>query len=357
MAGKMKKVIKYICIVMNLLVVMAMLVCAYSAYLPPQNYPNWSYFGMAFPVALAANVVFLIGWLIFKWKMAAIPAVGMLCCIGAIRTYCPINFPLSAPEGSVKILTYNTMHWGEKKNVPAEENEIVLYLQNSDADILCLQEIGLSKMDPLLDALKEKYPYRQIANVSENMQGVLSKYPISEGVRINYNSATNYSFAYDVYIGEDTLVVINNHLESYKLTKEDKEEYKSVIKHPNDRFGDKEVSALTDKIKKADVIRAAQADSLAAFVEKNEGRYIVMCGDFNSSSISYVHHRLTRKLNDAFTRSGNGFGISYNRNGMYFRIDHILVSDNISAYEAKVDNSIKASDHYPVTCSVKLEGK
>ena len=104
-----------------------------------------------------------------------------------------------------------------------------------------------------------------------------------------------------------------------------------------------------------DSIRGMQVDSVAAFVAKNRGKHIVLCGDLNSTPISYVHHRLTEELDDAYTRSGNGVGISYHRSGMYFRIDHILVSPNIKAYGAKVDSAIKDSDHYPIYCFIKLE--
>ena len=52
-------------------------------------------------------------------------------------------------------------------------------------------------------------------------------------------------------------------------------------------------------------------------------------------------------LNDAFVESGNGFGISYNQNHFYFRIDNILLSKNLKSYRCTVDNTIKSSDHSP----------
>ena len=65
--------------------------------------------------------------------------------------------------------------------------------------------------------------------------------------------------------------------------------------------------------------------------------------------------RLAEELDDAYTRSGNGPGISYHLSGMYFRLDHIFVSPNIKAYGAKVDNTIQDSDHYPIYCFINLE--
>ena len=51
-------------------------------------------------------------------------------------------------------------------------------------------------------------------------------------------------------------------------------------------------------------------------------------------------------------QSGNGFGISYNQNHFYFRIDHILLSKNLESYQCTVDKTIKSSDHYPIWCFV-----
>ena len=50
--------------------------------------------------------------------------------------------------------------------------------------------------------------------------------------------------------------------------------------------------------------------------------------------------------------SGKGLGISYNQNKFYFRIDNILISPNLKAYNCTVDRSIKASDHYPIWCYI-----
>jgi endonuclease/exonuclease/phosphatase family metal-dependent hydrolase len=64
---------------------------------------------------------------------------------------------------------------------------------------------------------------------------------------------------------------------------------------------------------------------------------------------------MSEGLKDAFVESGNGLGISYNQHRMFFRIDHILLSKNLKAYNCTVDNSIDASDHYPIWCYISWE--
>jgi endonuclease/exonuclease/phosphatase family metal-dependent hydrolase len=112
---------------------------------------------------------------------------------------------------------------------------------------------------------------------------------------------------------------------------------------------------LLKKLSEATVIRSKQADVLLETIRGLKGKKLVLCGDFNDSPISYTHHTLCDDLQDAFVESGNGLGISYNRNRMYFRIDHILASKDLGVYGCRVDDSIEASDHYPIWCYLSLE--
>lgn len=347
-------------IAINLLVIVAMIFCALTAYLPPRHYSGVSYWGLAFPVFLVLDVLFVVFWLIFKWRLVALPLGGMLLCASSIRTYCPFNFVRDVPEGSLKILSYNTMSFGADYRGSLEENSVYLYIKNSGADIVCLQEAMKAKTDEMAEVLCDLYPYTSLRLVTDNYMVCFSKYPIIDCYIVEYPSDKNASYVYEVKVNDDTLLVVNNHLESYKLTSSDKDDYKSIIKnyrHPDRNDSDEKYQYLTSKLTPIDSLRGIQADSLAAFVERNEGKYLVLCGDFNASPISYPHYRLTRSLNDAYTRSGNGPGVSYNRSGMYFRLDNILISPNIKAYGAKVDNTIKASDHYPIYTYIKLGGK
>ena len=356
----LKTIPLYIFIAINLLTIVAMIFCAYPSMLPPQDHVGIAYWGLAFPVFVVVNVGFAAFWLIFKKKLCLMPLCGLLTCITFIRDYMPLNLTQEAPEGSLKILSYNVMSFGYDNGGPLEDNEVFLYIKNSGADIVCLQEAMKVKSDQMADTLRETYPYNSRNLVTDNYNACFSKYPIIACEKVDYPATTNASYAYTILVGHDTLTVINNHLESYRLTPDDKADYKSIIynyRHPRRNDSEEKYESLTSKLTPIDSLRGIQADSLAAYVKRREGQYIIACGDFNASPISYPHWRLTRVLNDAYTRSGNGPGLSYNRSGMYFRLDNILISGNIKAYGAKVDSSIKASDHYPIYTYVKLEGK
>ena len=355
MKFKIKKIPQYVFIAINLVLVIAMNFCAYTTHLHSQVYPNYSYFGMMFPIFLFGSIAFIVFWMIFKRKLTLISLIGMLLCCSSIRCYWPLNYPTEPPEGCIKVMSYNVMGFGEHDTIPWEENKIVQYINHSQADIVCLQEAHGTKNTSLAQLFDSIYPYQVVDTIKkDSYTAILSKYPILKKEPINYESETNASFAYTLLINRDTTLVINNHFESYKLNEKDKDDYKTIIKDPENDKNEQRYDALIQKLKVANTIRAAQADSVAKYISNCPYKYIICMGDFNAPSLSYTHYRLTQLLNDAYTRSGNGPGISYNRSGMYFRIDNILISPNITPYRAKVDAFSKQSDHYPIISQLKF---
>ena len=342
------------------------LLTAYSPYIQPAEHPLRSCLGLAFPIFLFVNVGFLFFWLIVqRYKFALLPLAGILLAYPQVRTYLPFNFHTDhVPEGSLKILSYNVMGFDGCVKEDGK-NPILTYLQESGADILCLQEYAtaessrhLSQRD--IDRGLKAYPYHRIdklGSAQTNRMAIYSKFPILSARKLDYKSSYNGSVAYELKIGQDTLTLINNHLESNKLTKEDKVVYESMLASPERDKVKSGARLLLGKLAEASAIRAPQADAIARAVRESAHPYIIVCGDFNDTPISYTHRVACQELDDAFTQSGRGFGISYNQNKFYFRIDHILVSPNMKTYNCTVDKSIKDSDHYPIWCYVNLQRK
>lgn len=351
MAIKIRKLLIGTLLTLNILMITAMNLCAYSSWLHPQKYPEISYFGLMFPAFLAGTVFFMLVWIFIKKIYMLISLAGMLLCASSIRTFCPINIPREAPAGSIKILSYNVLHFGDRtQDIPLEENPICRYIINSKADIVCMQEAPELTKSEQIKKLFSMYPYTSHEIVNNTILLCLSKYPILNAEPIVFNSSANGSMKYDILIDNDTVMVLNNHLESYKLNDEDKKSYKEMIKDPEKKNIKSGYRKLSEKLATADSLRSLQADTLQSIIKNSKRKYIIACGDFNDASISYVHRTMTQTLNDAYTMSGNGPGLSYNRSGMYFKIDNIFISDSWTPYGAKVDSSIKDSDHYPIYC-------
>ena len=355
------KLLGLILLGINAIVALMMFLSAYSPSIDPHTHPVASCMGLFFPIFLLANVLFLIFWLLVYRKFMLFPLLALIGCWGSIRTYFPINgWGEDVPEGAIKILSYNTRAFGEKKPHTKERpNDVLAYLQNSDADVICLQEYifgGKLKKKDIDYALRDyRYKHYQVLGKGLNGLGCYSRYPILSATPILYKGTRNGSVAYRIKVGNDTLLVINNHLESNKILKSDVETYQEMMDAPSKQKLFAGVRKLWGKMAKATSVRAKQADILVETLRDSKEKSVVLCGDFNDTPISYTHHVLSDELRDAFVETGNGLGVSYNKDRLYVRIDHILVSKNLKVYDCTVDNTIQASDHYPVWCYISLQ--
>ncbi|MBQ8521105.1 MAG: endonuclease/exonuclease/phosphatase family protein [Bacteroides sp.] len=331
---------------------------AYSPYIRPQDHPMLSCAGLAFPIFLAINLLFLCLWLIVYRKYTILPLLTVIGCWGAVRTYFPVNlFAGERPEGAIKILSYNTEAFANRTAHTKESpNPVLSYLAESDADIICLQECvwgdKLKKKD--VDYALRQYPYKHHYSFAKDLNGLgcYSRYPILSTTPIAAKSNGNGSIAYRIKVGEDTLLVVNNHLESFRIQDSDVEIYHAMMSKPNSQELASGSKTLLKKLIVQAAARAIQAENIARYISTFQGQGVIACGDFNDSPISYARRVVGQNLKDAFVESGNGAGISYHENRFYFRIDHILLSKNITSYECTVDRSAGASDHYPIWCYI-----
>lgn len=359
-------IIGFVALLLNIAMAAAFLVSAYSPYISPEKYPMLSCAGLVFPFFLLINICFIIFWLIFRYKYVLVSLLALLIGIPQIRTYLPLNLHAKEiPAARIKLLSYNVMSFNNMEMVKGE-NSILQYLAKSNADIICLQEYGTSQStgeyvnETYIQSMMKNYPYQDVTVVGDkgtgNKLALFSRYPILSARRIAYSSNYNGSVCYELEINGDTVMLINNHLESNKLTLKDREKYEGFLDslktgtvHPENR-------SLLHKFADASVQRAAQARAIAQVIATSPHQSIIACGDFNDSPLSYAHQIISRNLKDAFTQSGCGFGISFNRNKFFFRIDNILMSKNFQSYNCTVDRSIKVSDHYPIWCYLYNKG-
>lgn len=343
----------------NIATILMMLLVGYSDRIDPLVHPFWANMGLAFPVFLVINTVFLVFWAIFKVRGCVIPIIGFILCYVPARTYVPINISRDAPEGAITVMSYNVYLFGAA-GVPDEERQRMLdYIKVQDADILCLQEAKLGGpfqvvIDSMFAAL---YPYRHFREkpITDDRLAFYSKFPILSIDRIVYPHSNDFSLAYHLAIEDDTVIVINNHFMTTGLSEEQRHNFKALMKGEI-RTADKvetESKKLIDKLSEYTKKRAPQVNAVAHYIDEHKGKSIILCGDFNDNPISYTHCTLAKRLTDCYVASGNGPGISYHRNGFYVRIDNIMCTSDWQPYGCKVDNKIKTSDHYPIICRLK----
>ena len=357
----MKKVGTYILriiLFVNIAVLVLLLISAYSSYFPPAKFPVLSCFGLAYMVFFIVNLLFLLFWVFAKPLYAIAPLAGIILTWGAFRLSFPINFGGGDGTGALHILSYNVMGLCKQKpHKDGDRNAVLDYVAGSGADIVCMQEYILSGNKAFLtedDVLREldMYPYHAVVSLNysgnPNQLACFSKYPILSAERIPYDSDNNGSAVFTLSVHGDTVVVINNHLESNKLTAADKAAYESLVDSPSAERIKDNLFTLLGKLADAAAIRAVQARAVRAVIEGHLHQPLIVCGDFNDTPISYSRHRMAEGLIDAYEATGQGVGRSFNRDAIYVRIDNMMCSPDLRPYGARVDNSITASDHYPL---------
>ena len=365
---KTSKIVRYTLYIINGFALFCFIASAFSPYIQPKTWIIPSFMGLLFPVFLLSNLIFLIIWLISrKWKAAGCNLVVFLIAWGSIQAYFPINLLRpDKPEGTIKLMSYNVMGFAYHIHKKGEPNHIIEYINNENPDIVCLQEYFINKKNPMAnEAAIQKaftnYPYKRAIyfDQSDNFEygvAVFSKYPITDAKRIKYKSAYNGSGLFTLDINGKTVSLINNHLESNRITQKDKEFYQSLRKG---NIGSETLGSLKNSIvgrlRPAYLLRAQQADSIVQTVKNLQTDYLLVCGDLNDTPISYTRRKVQGSLDDAFVSHGSGLGISYNADYFWFRIDYIFHSPKVKTADCYIDRSIKTSDHYPVLCYFNLD--
>lgn len=367
----------------NVATILLMIAVGYSDRLNPADFPRLANVGLAFPVFVVLTLGFLVFWLIFKPRYTLFSLVGMLLAFSPVRTYCPLNIPRTLPDSTLQVVSFNAYNCYNLDNF---KQQVLDFLNERKADIVCLQELVLTDADK--QALAANYPYCDTCRVLANgdVLTVLSRYPIisREWVPNHHDltgatdsltladAKTHHSQAFFVLVEGDTVCVINNHLESTHLTQEQRDNFKRIVKNipPSDSV-ETESKQMLGKLSESVAARALQADALARYISlRLQGeaaaqgdtamlgaRSVLLCGDFNDGPISYARRTIARELTDCFRESGNGPGISYHHYGFFFRIDHMMCSTDWVPIKCIVDSKINISDHYPVICWLKKRSK
>ena len=350
----------------NLLLLLLFVGSLLSRYISPTTMTLFPYLGLLFPLLFALVVLQAIYWFIIRaWSRAAINTVMLFISLPTLLLYAPIRVRQTPPidrENWIKVLSLNANAFQFSKLGPKDQHPTTDYLAKSDADIICLQEAWLSSNKSkymsersLHHSLKE-YPYYSSAYAVKDHGSrliVLSKYPILSTRPIDLHSKFNGGAVFTILVGEKKLILYNLHLESFGFTKEEQKHYFQLAQEVNPKGF---TQAVGGRFSPAFKRRAKQVEQVYQDINYQESPYLLVCGDFNDTPISYTHHRLSTGLHDAIASTGRGGNYSYYFKSLIgVRIDHMLYSDQIEARAAYVDRTAEISDHKPIICYFKLK--
>lgn len=345
---------------------LSLLMASYAApYLDPARYWYIALFGTGHFWLVIVNLAFALLWLMLRWKIALIPLLVLLVGFSYhLRVFSPISAEQQPPKDrQFKLMSYNVQlfklyNWTHNKDI---RNRMLDYIVSERCDVLCFQEYFYADKEYFntTDTLLQIQPARHVhfeAGVVRNGNhyfglATFSRFPIVGKGVIRFRQEkdrTNLAMYSDLLIGGDTLRVYNVHLASNHLN----------TREVDDMLGATEKTwkitrTWLRKLRNGYRLRARQVLQVSESIRKSP-HPVVVCGDFNDVPVSYTYRVMSRGLKDAFVGSGKGLGATYNGRLPNLRIDYILHSPSLNAYNFTVVHK-DFTDHFPVTCKIGWE--
>lgn len=346
-----------ILLLLHILVSVCLLAAVLSVYIPTSALPIPAWFGLAFEWIMAAELLIGILLLLTKYRRWSWLTVVML--VVSVTPICytvshgTLFFPKRELPHSFTLMTYNTHQLDNAHE--AKQNRVVQYILRAQPDIVCMQEIEVSKYDDYLTLpeLREAlniYPYSYFDFKVYNKRrqygnAVFSRYPLIGKHTLRYESKGNITSVCDIVLPTDTIRLYNTHLESNRLLHEDLD-IGTTTEQAKSAFNN-----TSAKLAQAGVLRIEQAKTLHDDAERSP-HPVLIAGDMNTNPVSYTYRILQRGLRDAFLESSDGqFGHTFVKRGLGVRIDYILHTKDISASDFDIPH-VDYSDHYPVITTI-----
>jgi endonuclease/exonuclease/phosphatase family metal-dependent hydrolase len=352
---------------LNWFVIGGLLLACLAPYVSPAVFWPLAFFGLAQPVFVLLNLIFLTWWIIRKRRQAFYSLAILLCSIPGDLKEFHVDFSGPVKSGnqffvmSYNVKLFDLYNWTGNKQT---RNKMFTMLKENPCGIVCLQEFfnqdsgafrNLDSLKKLLQLPNAHAEYTITLHKTDHWGVVtLTKYPIVNSGKIVFNNRNNNICIYtDMLINGDTVRVYNMHLQSISFGYAD---YKFIDQVASGEEADSEVESsknILRRMKRAYIKRARQAESIAEHIAACPYPVIV-CGDFNDTPVSYSYKTISEGLEDAFLEKGSGFGKSFVNPLPVPRIDYILHSPKFRAIDFEIIREKNLSDHYPVVAKLLM---
>lgn len=349
---------------LNLLAAMALGMAIIAPYISPKSFWPIAFMGLAFPILLFSNIVFLLFWSLVLDKRFWLSFVLIALSFIHVSKFYRIgsNPPDAKGANSINVLSFNTHYMGAFDRKDQDTSFFINKLREIQPDILCLQEfanLGGSFEKPMFRQFFKEYKYYKTVNADGLSQSyptgygvcIVSKYPIvNSGYLEQLNQSANITVFADIVVGDKTIRVVNTHLKSIVFEKQDYKTVEHISKAEGKAYGWLNIKRILSKLKNAFILRCTQVETIRE--KLNNSPYpIILCGDFNDSPTSYAYQTIKGNLLDAFVESGEGTSTTYTGNMPSFRIDYILHDPCFKSSRYQT-HALNFSDHKIVSCTI-----
>lgn len=312
-------------------------------FLAPKAFPILAVFTLFMPVVLGLNILFVLYWLLRRKSHFLLSGVLLLVGIPFFNSFYrfkKIEEPTAEREWS--LLSYNVRlfnHFNWIKDIQVSEPMQQLFT-DLNPDIICIQEYT-----PKHNIQFKSYPFQHIVmggNKIKTGHAIFSKFPIIQKGTVKLSDHNTESIFVDLKIHDDTVRVYNIHLQSVKISPDVHEIHDNI----NEVTQERSKKMLT---RTSESFQLQQLEAEALVKHRAAIHYpIIVAGDLNNSSFSYVYRKVRGTLLDAFAEAGKGFGKSYFFKHYPARIDYIFVDPRFEVLSFDTFDQFEYSDHYPL---------
>jgi len=366
----MRRFTKIIFILCNLLLCICLILGCYGSRINDGDYWFLGLFTLATPYLVLVNLGFIVFWVFIKKMFSLIGFATFIICWLPLMNVIQIRKTSFNQEklnkDAIRVMSWNVAHFDilEHKTHPEVKNKMIDLINEVDPDIACFQEMvagdvlnrSINYLPDFYRDLKLRYHFYSFNKKHDFDKWhhfgkiILSKYPIVNEQTF-YSDSSNYnsSFQYvDVIKNKDTFRVFNIHLQTLRLSKNNKR----YLDDPSlsGEEGLSESKSILQKLKKANIKQHKQADCIKR--ELNLSPYPnILCGDFNDIPNSYAYTHIGESMKNAFEEKGSWIGNTFYDLSSTLHIDNIFVSPyfNIDQY---LRIKKKLIDHYPIVADL-----
>lgn len=361
-----KTIIRRLLLWGNIALAAGLLFSAYAQYIRPDKFWPAGFAGFAFPFLLVLCAVCLVIWLFFKGKKRyyfAISAIAILLSTRAILQSWALHPFHSAPEataGDFSIMSFNCSMMGMREYQDNPERRASMYdvIAETNPDILCMQEFysndapgRLHNLDSIAAIGKYQYHYfsKDFTRWDTWHFGtvVFSRFPIvnAQTIQLFGGKETENMIRADIVVAGDTIRVLSVHLKSYQFNQGDYSKLGAV------NGGDlQQGRGVIGKMKATFSVRARQADIVAA--ERDNSPYpVIVAGDLNAIPVSRTYRTVRGDLQDAYLKTGFGWGRTFASLAPTLRIDYILPANSFGIQDLRIYRR-NGFEHFPILATL-----
>lgn len=338
----------------NLVLILLTILSYLAPFIDPAQAYLFSFFGLAYPWLLLANLCMIGIWIFLKKKFALLSAATIV----AGWTYACgfINFSNisdNLPEQVYfDISSYNMQnayvsYSSDPRTRKRLQSEYESFLDTFyHVEIFCAQEANhetRKMIDHVLD-------FRFSHFIEGKGAVIYSNYPIVRKGEIDFGTKTNSCLWADIALGNDTIRVYSVHLQSNRITSEaEKVANTRTIRDSATWIG---IKGILSNYKTYVQRRSKQVKML--YNHKEASPYnVIICGDLNDPPQSFVYRTLFKEMKDSFKEKGNGIGTTYAGLIPALRIDYIFADKSFTFREHRIIKE-KYSDHFPIVSTIQL---